>query len=249
MSSFFASIAWWYLIFKCWYLNVYSLLVTLVCFFCGASVVLCYLFWFYSISFWYPVVFLQGKDKTPEERRIAICIFDDVAEQCRESALKYYDTYLPFLLEAANDENSDVRQVCFLFCHVPLIHLPFLLGQNWYNAESFLHLGCCLWCGCMCWVWWTCFSPTSWRYVMFLVFTLFNIVLVIVQPIQQCDVSDVRGPIKIKQCYKTSWGTASWQYHGIWQCCFGAWKNMPISSGWYWCSSGIGSILNFWWYD
>lgn len=33
--------------------------------------------------------FLQGKDKTPEERRIAICIFDDVAEQCREAALKY----------------------------------------------------------------------------------------------------------------------------------------------------------------
>jgi len=53
---------------------------------------------------------MLGKDKTPEERRIAICIFDDVAEQCRESALKYYDTYLPFLLEAANDENSDVRQ-------------------------------------------------------------------------------------------------------------------------------------------
>jgi hypothetical protein len=69
-------------------------------------------FGFYSISFWYLVV-LQGKDKTPEERRIAICIFDDVAEQCRESALKYYDTYLPFLLEASNDENSDVRQVCF----------------------------------------------------------------------------------------------------------------------------------------
>ncbi|XP_059429608.1 uncharacterized protein LOC132163363 [Corylus avellana] len=53
---------------------------------------------------------MWGKDKTPEERRIAICIFDDVAEQCREAALKYYDTFLPFLLEACNDENSDVRQ-------------------------------------------------------------------------------------------------------------------------------------------
>lgn len=30
----------------------------------------------------------QGRDKTPEERRIAICIFDDVAEQCREAAIK-----------------------------------------------------------------------------------------------------------------------------------------------------------------
>ncbi|RZC77742.1 hypothetical protein C5167_002029 [Papaver somniferum] len=53
---------------------------------------------------------MWGKDKTAEERRVAICIFDDVAEQCHEAALKYYDTYLPFLLEACNDENSDVRQ-------------------------------------------------------------------------------------------------------------------------------------------
>ncbi|XP_074582052.1 uncharacterized protein LOC141838465 [Curcuma longa] len=53
---------------------------------------------------------MLGKDKTPEERRIAICIFDDVAEQCQEAALRYYDTYLPFLLEACNDDNADVRQ-------------------------------------------------------------------------------------------------------------------------------------------
>ncbi|CAM8887011.1 unnamed protein product [Rhodiola kirilowii] len=53
---------------------------------------------------------MWAKDRTAEERRIAICIFDDVAEHCRESAHKYYDTYLPFLLEACNDENPDVRQ-------------------------------------------------------------------------------------------------------------------------------------------
>ncbi|KAH1204811.1 Importin-5 [Glycine max] len=51
-----------------------------------------------------------GKDKTSEERRIAICIFDDVAEHGREAALKYYDSFLPFLLEACNDEYPDVRQ-------------------------------------------------------------------------------------------------------------------------------------------
>lgn len=56
------------------------------------------------------VTAMLGKDKSSEERRIAICIFDDVAEQCQETAHKYYDTYLPFLLEACNDENSDVRQ-------------------------------------------------------------------------------------------------------------------------------------------
>ncbi|EPS66414.1 hypothetical protein M569_08363, partial [Genlisea aurea] len=53
---------------------------------------------------------MWGKDKTAEERRIAICIFDDVAEQCREAALKYYGLYLPFLLQASSDENPDVRQ-------------------------------------------------------------------------------------------------------------------------------------------
>ncbi|XWS71068.1 hypothetical protein CRYUN_Cryun03dG0105100 [Craigia yunnanensis] len=53
---------------------------------------------------------MWGKDKTAEERRIAICIFDDVAEQCRETVLNYYDTYLPFILDACNDENPDVRQ-------------------------------------------------------------------------------------------------------------------------------------------
>lgn len=53
---------------------------------------------------------MWGKDKTAEERRIAICIFDDVAEQCQEAAVKYYDTYLPFLLEACSDSNADVRQ-------------------------------------------------------------------------------------------------------------------------------------------
>ncbi|GAB2266827.1 Importin-5 [Dionaea muscipula] len=53
---------------------------------------------------------MWGKDKTAEERRIAICIFDDVVEQCREAALRYYDTYLPFLLAACNDENADIRQ-------------------------------------------------------------------------------------------------------------------------------------------
>ncbi|RZC82848.1 hypothetical protein C5167_045640, partial [Papaver somniferum] len=31
---------------------------------------------------------MWGKDKTDEERRIAICIFDDIAEQCHEAALK-----------------------------------------------------------------------------------------------------------------------------------------------------------------
>ncbi|KAI5065336.1 hypothetical protein GOP47_0020031 [Adiantum capillus-veneris] len=53
---------------------------------------------------------MLGRDHSPEERRIAICIFDDVAEQCQGVATKYYDTFLPFLLEAATDADNDVRQ-------------------------------------------------------------------------------------------------------------------------------------------
>ncbi|XP_006650446.2 importin-5-like [Oryza brachyantha] len=53
---------------------------------------------------------MLAKDKTVEERRIAICIFDDVAEHCREAAVRYYDAYLPSLLEACTSENPDIRQ-------------------------------------------------------------------------------------------------------------------------------------------
>ncbi|KAJ8645121.1 hypothetical protein MRB53_006869 [Persea americana] len=56
------------------------------------------------------ITLMAGKDKSPEDRRIAFCIFDDVAEQCREAALRYYETYLPLLMEACNDEDADVRQ-------------------------------------------------------------------------------------------------------------------------------------------
>uniref|UniRef100_A0A0C9QU83 TSA: Wollemia nobilis Ref_Wollemi_Transcript_9431_3919 transcribed RNA sequence n=1 Tax=Wollemia nobilis TaxID=56998 RepID=A0A0C9QU83_9CONI len=59
------------------------------------------------VSFITPML---GKDRTAEERRVAICIFDDVAEECGVAATKYYDTFVPFLLEACTDEDADVRQ-------------------------------------------------------------------------------------------------------------------------------------------
>jgi hypothetical protein len=34
------------------------------------------------------VSYIWRKDKTAEERRITICIFDDVAEHCREAAVR-----------------------------------------------------------------------------------------------------------------------------------------------------------------
>lgn len=46
---------------------------------------------------WPNLLIKQGKDKTAEERRIAICIFDDVVEHCREAALKYAFAYFCFI--------------------------------------------------------------------------------------------------------------------------------------------------------
>ncbi|KAM0066710.1 hypothetical protein Hdeb2414_s0002g00052231 [Helianthus debilis subsp. tardiflorus] len=50
-----------------------------------------------GIEFTRPKCFgFQAKDKTTEESRIGICIFDDMTEQCCEADLKYYFTFLPF---------------------------------------------------------------------------------------------------------------------------------------------------------
>lgn len=113
----------------------------------------------------------QGKDKTSEERRIAICIFDDIAEHCRETALKYYDSYLPFLLEACNDECPDVRQVSppFGLLYINVSNIASLykncvmccLTKNKLNFFS----GSGLWSWCMCRVWWICFQTPCWRSV------------------------------------------------------------------------------------
>ncbi|KAM3310623.1 hypothetical protein ACQJBY_031360 [Aegilops geniculata] len=75
---------------------------------------------------------MLGKDKTSEERRVTICIFDDVAEHCREAAVRYYDTYLPSLLEACASENPDVRQFMVLASVLSLVvlHLDLILGRH-----------------------------------------------------------------------------------------------------------------------
>ncbi|XP_058114921.1 uncharacterized protein LOC131257956 isoform X2 [Magnolia sinica] len=47
-------------------------------------------------------------DWTLEEKYIAICIFNDVAENCGASAIRYHGIFLPFLLEASMDADADV---------------------------------------------------------------------------------------------------------------------------------------------
>ncbi|XP_047262108.1 importin-5-like, partial [Capsicum annuum] len=55
---------------------------------------------------------MTGEDKTTEERNTCIYVFDHLVGHCGEAALKYFDTYLPFLLNWSNDENPCVRKVC-----------------------------------------------------------------------------------------------------------------------------------------
>eukprot|EP00850_Spirogloea_muscicola_P020012 SM000205S06219 [mRNA] locus=s205:248959:255137:+ [translate_table: standard] len=53
---------------------------------------------------------LLGTERAPEERKVAICVFDDIAEHFGDASSKYYPTFMPPLLEACTDVNSDVRQ-------------------------------------------------------------------------------------------------------------------------------------------
>ncbi|XP_057469428.1 uncharacterized protein LOC130758510 [Actinidia eriantha] len=57
------------------------------------------------------IAHMWGNDKTAKQRKIALRIFYDVAEQCREEAFRYYETCLPHLFKTCNDENPEVRQI------------------------------------------------------------------------------------------------------------------------------------------
>ena len=56
---------------------------------------------------------LNQPGRSPEERRVAICIFDDIVEHAGEGgqALQYISTLFPHVLAAAVDKNAEVRQV------------------------------------------------------------------------------------------------------------------------------------------
>nr|KYP76005.1 Importin-5 [Cajanus cajan] len=52
---------------------------------------------------------LQGKESA-KQRSIALSILNIVAQRCHEVAHKYCATFLPILLEACNDENSEINE-------------------------------------------------------------------------------------------------------------------------------------------
>ncbi|XP_019177542.1 PREDICTED: importin-5-like [Ipomoea nil] len=51
------------------------------------------------------------KDSTPEERKMALSIFSDIAVYCREQGLRLYTKFIPSLLGACNDTNPDIQQI------------------------------------------------------------------------------------------------------------------------------------------
>lgn len=66
---------------------------------------------------------LLGPKRPAAERRAVICIFDDLVEQTGEAGNKYFDLFMPAMLESATDAHVDTRQaavfglgVCAQFC-------------------------------------------------------------------------------------------------------------------------------------
>eukprot|EP00897_Mesotaenium_endlicherianum_P006572 jgi/Mesen1/5943/ME000301S05074 len=53
---------------------------------------------------------MRRENHTKEERRVAICIFDDIAEHLGEASLKYYAPFVPVVLECCVDQTPDIRQ-------------------------------------------------------------------------------------------------------------------------------------------
>ncbi|KAL5579909.1 hypothetical protein UlMin_012351, partial [Ulmus minor] len=53
---------------------------------------------------------LWDDDCTYKEKKILICIFRNIMQECQEDAHQYYDMYLPPLLVSCLDDNLEVRQ-------------------------------------------------------------------------------------------------------------------------------------------
>ncbi len=53
---------------------------------------------------------LLGKGRSAVERRIAICVVDDILEHCPQAGNNYLHEFLPFLIEGASNEDASLRQ-------------------------------------------------------------------------------------------------------------------------------------------
>ncbi|XP_057971131.1 uncharacterized protein LOC131159918 isoform X1 [Malania oleifera] len=56
------------------------------------------------------MIVMLANDKPTKEKQTSFHIFNSVMQHCQEVAIKYYNTYLPFLLKACEGENPIVLQ-------------------------------------------------------------------------------------------------------------------------------------------
>lgn len=56
------------------------------------------------------VLAMLDQSRPPVERRVGICIFDDMVENLGETAARYYPQFLPVVLEACSSSQPDIRQ-------------------------------------------------------------------------------------------------------------------------------------------
>ena len=146
---------------------------------------------------------------------------------------RYYDTYLPFVLEACNDESPEVRQVYPTFCYLVFLNLY----TNWYDL--LFVSGCRLWAWCVCWVWRICIQASCWRYVIHLPTGSLSGLIHALQLNSNTCFCFNRGSVKTKCCDTAAKCSAIWKCHGIWQCCIRCGKDLPISPWQYRFFSGI----------
>lgn len=67
---------------------------------------------------------LLEKTRTPEERRIGICVMIDVLEHSPAGGDKYVREVLPILMEAMREEDADLRQCAVFGVGVVVTNFP-----------------------------------------------------------------------------------------------------------------------------
>lgn len=53
---------------------------------------------------------LIAADRHPSERQFALCFFDDIVEHGKEKSFRYWELFMPFMLNYVTDEHDGVRQ-------------------------------------------------------------------------------------------------------------------------------------------
>lgn len=84
---------------------------------------------------------LLEKTRTPEERRIGVCIMDDLLEHSPVGGEKYVHEVLPILMEAMREEDPDLRQCSVYGIGVVAGKFPQVIA-NYHVSDCLWGIGC-----------------------------------------------------------------------------------------------------------